>query len=71
IPFKITDEFGQWLSLGILFILAIEVLVNIGVTLGILPTKGLPLPFISYGGSALIFNLAYVGLLLNIAKERK
>lgn len=71
IPFRITDEFGQWLSLGIVFILAIEVLVNMGVTVGILPTKGLPLPFISYGGSALIFNLVYVGLLLNIARERK
>jgi len=71
IPFRINDEFGQSLSLGIIFVLAIEVLVNIGVTLGIFPTKGLPLPFISYGGSALIFNLVYVGLLLNIAREKR
>ncbi|MCM8784050.1 MAG: putative lipid II flippase FtsW [Candidatus Omnitrophica bacterium] len=71
IPFRIQDEFGQFLSLGIISILAIQVLVNIGVTVGVLPTKGLPLPFISYGGSALIFNLAYVALLLNIAREKK
>lgn len=71
IPFRTNEEFGQFLSLGIIFVLAIEVLVNIGVTIGILPTKGLPLPFISYGGSALIFNLAYVALLLNIVRERK
>ncbi|MGE4357645.1 MAG: putative lipid II flippase FtsW [Candidatus Omnitrophota bacterium] len=71
IPFRTQEEFGQLLSLGIIFILAIQILVNIGVTLGVLPTKGLPLPFISYGGSALIFNLAYVALLLNIARDRR
>ncbi len=70
IPFRVKDEFGQLLSLGIIFILALEVLINISVTLGILPTKGLPLPFISYGGSALIFDMCYVALLLNIARDK-
>jgi len=70
IPFRVKDEFGQLLSLGIIFILAVETIINISVTVGILPTKGLPLPFISYGGSALIFNMVYVALLLNMARDK-
>lgn len=70
IPFRVRNEFGQFLSLGIIFILCFETLVNICVSVGVLPTKGLPLPFISYGGSALIFNIVYVALLLNIARDR-
>jgi len=46
----------------------LQALVNIGVSIGAFPTKGLPLPFISYGGSALIFNMMAVGLLLNISR---
>ncbi len=70
IPFRVRNEFGQFLSLGIIFILCFETLINICVSVGVLPTKGLPLPFISYGGSALIFNIIYVALLLNIARDR-
>jgi cell division protein FtsW len=50
--------------------LSIQVVVNIGVSIGALPTKGLPLPFISYGGSALIFNMIAVGLLLNVSRTQ-
>jgi cell division protein FtsW len=46
----------------------LQAAVNIGVSMGALPTKGLPLPFISYGGSALIFHMAAIGLLLNISR---
>lgn len=62
------DPFGYYVALGIVLMLGFQSVVNIGVSIGALPTKGLPLPFISYGGSALIFNMAAVGLLLNISK---
>jgi cell division protein FtsW len=61
------DQFGQLLGVGIVSMLALEVIINIGAATGSIPTKGLPLPFISYGGSSLIFNLASVALLLNIS----
>ena len=69
VVFAAPDMFRRMLSLAIVSLIAIEAIVNIGVSAGALPTKGLPLPFISYGGSGLIFHLAAVGLLLNIAKE--
>ncbi|MDD5772883.1 MAG: putative lipid II flippase FtsW [bacterium] len=69
IVFKAKDSFGCFLSLGILTVIGLEFLVNISVVLGMLPTKGTPLPFISYGGSSLIFTMASVGILLNISKE--
>ncbi|MBF0122892.1 MAG: putative lipid II flippase FtsW [Candidatus Omnitrophica bacterium] len=62
------DPFGYYIAFGILVMISIQVMVNVGVSIGALPTKGLPLPFISYGGSALIFNMAAIGLLLNIAR---
>ncbi len=68
IAFKVPDTFTRLLSFGIVAMVSIEAAINIGVTAGALPTKGLPLPFISYGGSALIFHLMAVGLLFNIAK---
>ena len=71
IAVKAKDLFGQLLALGIVSMIFLEVAINIGVATGTIPTKGLPLPFISYGGSNLIFNMVGVGLLLNIAKERK
>ena len=54
---------------GMVSLVALEAIINIGVTAGALPTKGLPLPFISYGGSGLIFHLIAIGLLLNVAKK--
>jgi cell division protein FtsW len=68
IAFKTLGTFEKLTSMGIVSLIAIEAIINIGVTAGALPTKGLPLPFISYGGSGLVFHLAAVGLLLNIAK---
>lgn len=68
IAFKAPDLFGQFLALGIVSKVAFEAAVNIGVSIGCLPTKGLPLPFVSYGGSALIFNMMAVGLLLNVGR---
>jgi cell division protein FtsW len=65
---KAEGYFEKYLSLGIVSLIALEAIINIGVTAGALPTKGLPLPFISYGGSGLIFHMAAVGLLLNAAK---
>ena len=69
IVFKAAGTFERLLSLGIVSLIALEAIINIGVTAGALPTKGLPLPFISYGGSGLIFHLAAIGILLNIAKN--
>ncbi len=65
------DAFGYYLSVGIAAMIGFEVVVNIGVSLGNLPTKGLPLPFISYGGSSLIFDMLSVGLLLNVSRTRE
>jgi len=63
------DVFERQMALGIVSLIGLEAIINIGVTAGALPTKGLPLPFISYGGSGLIFHLAAAGLLLNIARS--
>jgi len=65
---RTTEPFGHFLSIGIVMMLGLQAVVNIGVSIGALPTKGLPLPFISYGGSALIFHMMAVGLLLNISR---
>ncbi len=65
---RTTDLFGYYLAIGIVSMIGLQAVVNIGVSIGALPTKGLPLPFISYGGSALIFNMVAVGLLLNISR---
>jgi cell division protein FtsW len=65
-----SDKFGYYLSVGIIIMIALETIVNIGVSTGSIPTKGLPLPFISYGGTSLVFNMMSVGLLLNISKSK-
>lgn len=62
------DKFGFFLSLGLVLMLVIRAVINIGVSCGLFPTKGLPLPFISYGGSSLMFDMVAVGILLNIAR---
>lgn len=62
------DTFGAFLSLGIISLLTLKAIINIGVSIGIFPTKGLPLPFISYGGSSLIVDMISFGLLLNVAR---
>jgi cell division protein FtsW len=62
------DKFGYFMSLGLILLISLKAIVNIGVSCGVLPTKGLPLPFISYGGSSFIFDLVSVGILMNIAR---
>jgi len=66
ISLRASDLFGQYLGLGIAVLLAMQALINIGVVTAWLPTKGLPLPFISFGGSNLVLNMVAVGLLLSI-----
>jgi len=63
------DKFGYFLSIGLVSMICLKAAINIGVSCGILPTKGLPLPFISYGGSSFIFDLVSVGILMNIARS--
>ncbi len=67
IAFKTKDKFGQLLAFGIIFSIVTYALVNIAVSIGIVPTTGLPLPFISYGGTSLIFMCISTGILINIA----
>lgn len=65
------EPFGRFLAMGIAILFAIEATVNMGVVTGILPTKGLALPFLSYGGSSLLVSLFAVGVLLNISSGLK
>ena len=64
---KAKDEFGQLLAFGITFSIIMYAFVNIAVATGLFPTTGLPLPFISYGGTSLLFLCISVGILINIA----
>ncbi len=64
------DRFGALTATGIALMLAVHVLVNLAVVTGLAPTTGLPLPFLSYGGSSLVVNLAAVGILLRLSGER-
>jgi cell division protein FtsW len=63
------DRFGMLLSLGIVTSIVAQALFNISVVLSLVPTKGIPLPFISYGGSSLVPTLAAVGILLNVSQH--
>jgi rod shape determining protein RodA len=64
------DPFGTFLAVGVAAMIAIQVFVNIGMTIGIMPITGIPLPFISYGGSAMIADFLGIGLLLNVHMRR-
>ncbi|MFO7526962.1 MAG: FtsW/RodA/SpoVE family cell cycle protein [Ignavibacteriaceae bacterium] len=64
---KAKDRFGQLLAFGITFSIALYAFVNVAVTTGLFPTTGLPLPFISYGGTSIVFLSISVGILINIA----
>ena len=66
---KAGDEFGKFLALGITTMVVGQALINLSVVLGLMPTKGIPLPFISYGGSSLLAMLLATGVLLNISQQ--
>jgi rod shape determining protein RodA len=64
------DAFGTYLAAGIASMLALQMFVNVGMTIGIMPITGIPLPFVSYGGSSLLVNSVAVGVLLNVHMRR-
>jgi cell division protein FtsW len=63
------DTFGAFLALGLTTMIAVQALVNISVVLGLMPTKGIPLPLVSFGGSSLLINLVGMGILLNVSQH--
>jgi cell division protein FtsW len=69
IAMRASDEFGCFLAIGITVMIASQALVNLGVVLGMMPTKGIALPFISYGGSSLLVCLLATGVLLNVGQH--
>ena len=68
--FAAHDRFGLLLAVGIVAMLAFHVVVNVGMTIGIMPITGIPLPFMSYGGSALITDYLAAGILINVALQK-
>ena len=65
------DDLGSYIAMGIAGIFLFHMLENIGMTVGLLPITGVPLPFVSYGGSSLLTSLANLGLVLNVGMRRK
>jgi cell division protein FtsW len=69
VSWRTEDIFGRYLAVGITSMVVLQAFINISVVLGMMPTKGIPLPLVSYGGSSLFVTLACVGVLLNITKQ--
>lgn len=67
---KIEEPFEQYLAFGVTVLLGLQALIHMGVVMGIMPAKGLVLPFISYGGSALVTNLMEAGILMSLSRRR-
>lgn len=65
------DDYGSYIAFGISMLFGIQALANMAVAMAVLPTKGLTLPFISYGGSSLLVNAAAMGILLNVSRQRE
>jgi rod shape determining protein RodA len=65
------DNFGSLLAIGILSMISFQVIVNISMTIGVAPVTGIPLPWISYGRSALITNFVAIGLVESVANYRR
>lgn len=68
--FRAPDDYGTYLAVGITMFVGLQAFTNLAVAMGMVPTKGLVLPFVSYGGSALLVNCAAVGILLNVSRDR-
>jgi cell division protein FtsW len=69
VALRTRDTFGRFVAVGITSMIVLQAFINISVVLGLMPTKGIPLPFVSYGGSSLFVTLGCVGVLLNITKQ--
>lgn len=69
IAIKAKDTYGTLLAIGITSVIAVQAIINIAVVTGSMPVTGVPLPFISYGGSALVINMTAMGILLNISRQ--
>ena len=69
IAVRAPDGFGALLAIGLTAMIAVQAFVNISVVLGLLPTKGIPLPLVSAGGSSLLINLVGIGILLNVSQH--
>jgi len=69
ISFRAPDSYGMYLASGITLLIIAQALINLGVVMGLLPTKGLPLPFLSHGGTALLVLCLLTGVLLNISSQ--
>ena len=69
IALRAPDTFGAFLALGLTTMVAVQALVNISVVVGLMPTKGIALPFLSFGGSSLLINLLGMGILLNVSQH--
>ncbi len=65
------DDFGRLLAIGLTLLIVVQAFINMGVVSGSLPTTGIPLPFVSYGGSSLLSNMIAAGMLLNISRYRE
>jgi cell division protein FtsW len=69
VALRAPDSFGAFLALGLTTMVAVQAFINISVVLGLMPTKGIPLPFVSAGGSSLLINLVGMGILLNVSQH--
>jgi cell division protein FtsW len=66
---RMNDDFGRYLALGATIVVVVQGFINMSVVLGMMPTKGIPLPMISYGGSSLLSTLALLGILMNVSEN--
>ena len=69
ISFKACDRLGKFIAFGVTFLIFFQAMFNMGVVTGLLPTKGLALPFISYGGTNLMSALISIGMLINVSRQ--
>ncbi|HZO11725.1 MAG TPA: FtsW/RodA/SpoVE family cell cycle protein, partial [Polyangiaceae bacterium] len=70
VALRADDDYGAYIAFGISAMFAMQVLLNLAVAMALLPTKGLTLPFVSFGGSSLLVSAAAIGMLLNVSRSR-